>query len=263
MTANGIIYPNPGAAHRLSKASSPHVSVGALWVGKNMTDPSQPKSFPVLIRFRKAGLMRFIGHLDWQALEQTMFLKAGLKPTVSTGPSKRLKFKTSPPTPVAVASNTELTYLRLAEAVYPAEVKRRLETACMEGIDIISVSDAALLPTKNPFGVIEACGYELNPGDDVTDSVFSEIRKILLEIQSGEIPIDTDPDDVKPFWGRILDIEQAEKKTHLLVKQMEGDTFHAAKCAAYLESRLGLVHYPLFTKLDYYRLKPHKKRLFG
>ncbi|MCX6644939.1 MAG: TIGR03936 family radical SAM-associated protein [bacterium] len=228
-----------------------------------MTDPNQPISYPVIVRFKKNGLMRFIGHLDWQALEQTIFLKAGLKLVVSEGPSHRLKFKTSPPTPVGVVSNTELAYLQLAEAVYPDEVKRRLASVCPDGIDMISVSNAALLPGKNPFGVIEACRYELDPGDDISEAVLDGIYCLLDEIKSAEFPVEADPVKVKPFWGRILELERNANKINLLVNQLEGVTFHAAKCASFLETSLGLAHYPLFTKLDYYRLKPNKKRLFA
>jgi radical SAM-linked protein len=230
---------------------------------EKMTDPNQQVSYPVIVRFKKAGFMRFIGHLDWQALEQTIFLKAGLKLVVSEGPTHRLKFKTSPPTPVGVASNTELAYLNLAEAVYPDEVKRRLSSVCPEGIDMVSVSNAGLLPGKNPFGVIEACRYEVDPGSDIAESVLDAIYRTLDEIRTSEIPADADPDEMKPFWRRILELEKTENKIYLLVNQLEGFTFHAAKCASFIETRLGLPHYPLFSKLDYYRLKPNKKRLFA
>lgn len=228
-----------------------------------MTDPNQPKSYPVIVRFKKADLMRFIGHLDWQALELTIFLRAGLKLTVSEGPTHRLKFKTSPPTPVGVASNTELAYIKLAEPLYPTEVARRLAAVCPDGIFVALVMDATLLPVKNPFGVIEACRYELDPGIDTPSETIDGIYRLLVEIRSAEIPDDLDPEEVKPFWGRILDLERSENSIYLLVNQLEGVTFHAAKCAAFLESRLGLAHYPLFTKLDYYRLKPRAKRLFA
>ncbi len=230
---------------------------------QTMTDPNQPVSFPIIVRFKKAGLMRFIGHLDWQALELAMFIKAGLKIVVSAGPSRRLKIKTSPPTPVAVASNTELTCIQLAHAIYPDEAKRRLIEVCPEGIDVVSVRDAGLLPKKNPFGVIEACGYELDPGNGIEKEVLEITMITLQEIRTGEIPDDVSREEVKQFWGRIIELSQNDDAIHLIVRQQEGNTFHAARCADYLEARLNLKHYPLFTKLDYYRLKPRVKKLFA
>jgi radical SAM-linked protein len=247
-----------------------------------MRNPGTQISHPLIVRFAKTGLMRFIGHLDWQALQQSMFLLSGLKILVSEGPTHRLKMKTSPPTPVGVESMTELTYLLLTEAVYPDEAARRLSAHCPEGLHVVATGNAGHLTRKNPFGTIEAAGYKLNPGDGVSGVEFEKVMETLERIKSGPVPeeknkhrgteaqrgirrnkeISNKDDGVKQFWGRILEIEPDDESIHLLVMQKEGETFHAAKCAGYIQKSLNLVHYPLFTKLDYYRLKPSKRKLF-
>jgi radical SAM-linked protein len=227
-----------------------------------MTDPNQPISWPLLIRFRKAGLMRFIGHLDWQALQQAMFLKAGLAIKVGEGPTRKLKMKTSPPTPVSVASECELTYVVLKQQLYPEEAERRLSQYCPDGVEIIGVKDASQLATKNPFGVIEAASYGVELGDGLDESQLKGVSSMLERVKSGDPPENIEREEVKQFWGRIIELVINADSVRLMVDQCEGNTFHAAKCATFLESHLKLPHYPRFTKLDYYRLKPSKRRLF-
>ena len=126
-----------------------------------MTDPNQPLAFPILIRFAKTGLMRFVGHLDFQAMQQAMFLRAGFKIVIGEGPSHRLRLKTSPPTPVGVESRCEFTYLMLSEQVYPEEAERRLNEQCPDGIEVVNVQDAidddvAKFPAKGPMRHVSA-----------------------------------------------------------------------------------------------------------
>jgi radical SAM-linked protein len=227
-----------------------------------MTDPNQQIAYPIMVRFAKIGFARFIGHLDWQNLQQAIFLKAGLKIIQSEGPTHRLRVKTSPPTSVSVESRCELTYLLLAEPVYPDEAKRRLNAFCPEGIEIVSVKDAGNLARKNPFIAIEAANYDFKLARDENDPAFAEIISFLEKIKSENPPDNSDPDEIKSFWGRIIELKLRDESIELLVHQKEGDTFHAAKCADYMQKNLGLAHYPLFTKLDYYRLKPSKRKLF-
>jgi radical SAM-linked protein len=226
-----------------------------------MTDPNQPIAFPILIRFARTGLMRFIGHLDFQALQQAIFLRAGLKIVVGEGPTHRLRLKTSPPTPVGVESLCEFTYLLLTERIYPEEAERRLSEQCPDGIEIISVRDAGHLVRKNPLGAIEATGYSIDFGDDVGQSEIEAATQLLRQIKDGTPPENAE-EDVSKFWGRILEISPENGSPGLLALQREGETFHAARCADYLEKTLNLPHYPIFRKLDYYRLKPSRRALF-
>jgi len=227
-----------------------------------MSDGRSKILYPVLIRFAKTGFMRFVGHLDWQAMQQAIFLRAGLPLVTGEGPSHRLKIKTSPPTPVGVASLAEFTYVLLSEMVYPEEVKRRIGSQCPEGIEVMAVKDAGYLVRKNPFNTIEAASYTVELGEGVKEGQFVEVLKILERIAKEPVPLGIDEESVKQFWGRILEIEAEEERIKLLVLQKEGETFHAGRCASFLEKTLGLPHYPLFTKTDYYRLKPSKRRLF-
>ena len=229
-----------------------------------MTDPNQPVAYPILIRFAKTGLMRFVGHLDWQAMQQVMFLRAGLPMSIGEGPSHRLKIKTSPPTPVGVESRVEFTYVLLSEPVYPEEVMKRLQPYMPQGIDVIAAKDAGFLIRKNPFGTVEAAGYNADFGRDIAPGKFDEVLAMmkLMSSKYENNPEDLVAEDIKSFWGRIIEISHEAGTVNLIVRQMEGDTFHGAKCASFLQEKLDLPHYPLFTKLDYYRLKPSRRRLF-
>jgi len=222
-----------------------------------------PILFPVIIRFSKVGLMRFISHLDLQALEEVLFLKAGLAIAVSEGPTHRIKIKTSPPTPVGVASQTELTYLNLREFIAPEELSRRIKAQCPEGIEVVYVRDAAFLARKNPFGSIEAAFYKIEIPGEISDSNIENIRTTLDAPNSEGLSSEPDEDELSQFKGKIIETNVRDNSIELLVNQREGDTFHAAKCAEFLMTRLDLPHFPIFTKLDYYRLTPSRRKLFA
>jgi radical SAM-linked protein len=227
-----------------------------------MTDPNQPIRYPLLVRFAKAGFMRFVGHLDWLAIQQAMFLRAGFPMGIGEGPTHRLKIKTTPPTPVGVESRAEFTYVLLSEPLSPDEAVRRLIPHCPDGIQVLATKDAGLLIRKNPFGTIEAASYSVDLGNGTTENHILETLNLFENIKSLPMPSDIEPDEIKQFWGRIIEFDRENGAINLFVHQREGDTFHGARCAAFLEKRLGLPHYPLFSKLDYYRLKPSKRRLF-
>jgi len=207
--------------------------------------------------------MRFVGHLDFQAMQQAMFLRAGFKIVIGEGPSHRLRLKTSPPTPVGVESRCEFTYLMLSEQVYPEEAERRLNEQCPDGIEVVNVQDAGHLAKKNPFGTIEATSYTVRFGEEAGHSEIDKAVDALREIRDQPAPDEIDRDVVRKFWGRILDVDLSNGRPELLALQKEGETFHAARCADYLEETLDLPHYPIFRKLDYYRLTPSKRRLFA
>jgi len=228
-----------------------------------MTDPNQSISFPLLVRFSKSGLMRFIGHLDWQALQQSIFITAGLKIAIGSGPTRKLKIKTSPPTPVGVESLTELTYLSLAEALYPEEAQRRLDNVCPEGITVNFCRDAGQMVRKNPFGKIEAASYAVNLGSTITESQLDAVISVLESAKDSNLPENIDPEDVKKFWRRVHDVSVDKNTINLFVKQLDGDTFHAAQCAGFLQAQLDLSDYPIFTKQNYFRVTPSKRKLFS
>ncbi len=227
-----------------------------------MNDPNQSLTFPLLIRFRKVGLMRFVGHLDWQALQMAIFRKAGIDVATGHGPTKKIKIKTSPPTPVGVESNVEFTYLQLSEQLYPKEAARRILDVCQDGIELVSTMDAGLLPGKNPFGKIAACSYTVS-FDGAERAIIDKVEATLETIRQGDPPSDVPFESIKKFWGRIYEIEREGPSFKLFVKQEEGDTFHGAQCAEYLVNEAGLSGWPIFRKVDYFRLKPSKKKLFG
>lgn len=227
-----------------------------------MNNQPQDVLFPILIRFSKTGLMRFIGHLDWLALQEVIFLRAGLSISQSLGPTKRLKIKCSPPTPVGVASKCEYTYLQLTGRIYPDELARRLNAQCPDGIDVLYCLDAGQLKVKNPFAALEAVEYSLETGVDTPENEIGRIFDLLAEIKNSPPPEDIEPESVKQFWGRIIELNRAESPIKILAHQSEGKAFHAAKCAGFLQERLELRNYPIFTREEYFRLTPQSRKLF-
>ena len=183
-----------------------------------MTDPNQPVLYPILIRFAKTGLIRFVGHLDWQGMQHAIFLRAALAMGVGKGPSHRLKIKTSPPTPVGVGSMVELSYLLLTEPIYPDEAARRISNHCPDGISVVAAKDAGI-GSKNPFGRIEATNYKIELGKGVSEETIGRVVEMLQSMKDNPTPEDADKDEIKPFWNRIIEISTDNGQITLMADQ--------------------------------------------
>ena len=104
--------------------------------------PGQPEFyFRYLVRYRRAGEMRFIGLLENNRLFTRAVRRADLPMRYSQGfhPMPRIIFGIAPP--VGVESEAEYLELELIEPLNPKEIKQKLNQTLPEGLEVLEVRE--------------------------------------------------------------------------------------------------------------------------
>ncbi len=112
----------------------------------------------VRIKFAKYGALRFIGHLDVMRFFQKAIRRAGIDVVYSGGYSPHQIMSFAAPLGVGMCSLGEYMDVEIASHQGSAEMQKRLQDACPEGIDILSVK---ALPEKagNAMASVAAASY--------------------------------------------------------------------------------------------------------
>ena len=90
------------------------------------------------IKFRKYGVMRFIGHLDVMRFFQKSMRRAGIPIAFTGGYSPHMIMSFAQPLGVGVTSNGEYLDIELKEEIDPQEAVRRLNEVMVEGIEVVN-----------------------------------------------------------------------------------------------------------------------------
>lgn len=88
------------------------------------------------IKFRKYGVMRFIGHLDVMRFFQKAMRRAEIPIAFTGGYSPHMIMSFAQPLGVGVTSDGEYLDIELKEDIDSAEAVRRLNTVMVEGIEV-------------------------------------------------------------------------------------------------------------------------------
>ncbi|HTL53656.1 MAG TPA: TIGR03936 family radical SAM-associated protein [Planctomycetota bacterium] len=101
------------------------------------TLPARPLVQKLLLRFQKAGLLRFLSHHDLMSVFARALRRAGLpiRQTAGFNPQMRLSFPA--PLEVGVAALADPVELELTEWLTPAETVARLNATLSEGLRIL------------------------------------------------------------------------------------------------------------------------------
>lgn len=90
------------------------------------------------IKFRKYGVMRFIGHLDVMRFFQKSMRRAGIPIAFTGGYSPHMIMSFAQPLGVGVTSDGEYLDIELNEEIDPPEAVRRLNEVMVEGIEVVN-----------------------------------------------------------------------------------------------------------------------------
>ena len=104
----------------------------------------------VRLRFRKAGDLRLVSHLDLMRSFERMLRRAQLpfRRTEGFHPSPRLVLSQS--LPLGAIGNAEVAELELTQEIEPAEVLDRLRTQAPPGIEFLSAARIPIKTTGRP-----------------------------------------------------------------------------------------------------------------
>lgn len=171
------------------------------------TEAAGDESFPVRLKMRKEGRMRFLGHLDYMRAFQRSLLRAELPVRYSGGFHPKPKVSFSEALPTGLESDAELIDVELARPVAAASVIEALNQELPAGLQIL---DGALIPraTPSPSASIKASHYRLSLPTGVEiqpaiDNLLAAENVIVLRPKGGrEVEVDIRP------WIEALDLQE-------------------------------------------------------
>ena len=170
----------------------------------------------VRIRFRKEGVMKYIGHLDVMRYFQKLLRRSDIPIAYSQGLSPHQIMSFAMPLSTGLESDGEYVDIEITEPVASGEAIKRMNAHNVEGIEILSFKE---LPegAKNAMASISAADYTVSfrEGYAPAFSCIDTLRKmyakesinVLKQTKKSESEV-----DIKPG---IYAIDGDEEKIHL------------------------------------------------
>lgn len=195
----------------------------------------------VRIRFRKAGRLQYISHLDLQRTMGRVIARAGLPVWYTKGFNPHPKLVFGLPLPVGVESECELLDLRLDRDISNTAVRDMLNAKLTDELCVLEVTEPV-----NKFSDIAAADYTLRVvSAGVTDTTPTAVTALLTEgeltvikkSKSGERPV-----DIIPMIGNV-DCRLEDGVLVLRVRLASGqeDNLNPTVLVGVLRERLGLL----------------------
>jgi len=150
--------------------SEPEASAKHRVAAPTPRSPASPAVQHLVVRYAKRGKMRFASHRDVARAFERGVRRAALPIAYSAGFTPHPKISYAGGVPTGVASEAEYLSLALTSRQAATEVRRRLNAALPDGIDVIDVMDDAggdgTLPSgTGSFGSLEASEWRVElPG---------------------------------------------------------------------------------------------------
>lgn len=91
------------------------------------------------IKFRKYGVLRFIGHLDVMRFFQKLMRRADIPIAFTGGYSPHMIMSFASPLGIGLTSDGEYLDVELTAPVDSREAVKRMNAECVEGIEVISI----------------------------------------------------------------------------------------------------------------------------
>lgn len=137
---DGVRIVNGYASPQMRSASPPDLRCRS--VSRNQPEQQAPPVQRLRVRYTKRGRMRFTSHRDVSRAVERAVVRAGVPMAYSSGfhPHPRISYAGASPT--GAASEAEYLELGLADRRDPDEVRRDLDTALPDGIDVVSVVES-------------------------------------------------------------------------------------------------------------------------
>lgn len=131
------------------------------------------------IKFRKYGVMKFIGHLDVMRYFQKAMRRAEIPIAFSEGFSPHMIMSFAQPLGVGVTSDGEYLDIELKESISSEKAVKQLNEVMVDGIDVISFREIPDDKKCSGMTIVAAAGYQ------VTLSVSSAAREEKKALPEG------------------------------------------------------------------------------
>ena len=111
------------------------------------------------IKFRKYGIMRFIGHLDVMRYFQKAMRRADIPIAFTGGYSPHMIMSFAQPLGIGITSDGEYLDIELTAPVDSREAVKRMNEECVEGIEIISIRQISDEKKMTGMTILAAADY--------------------------------------------------------------------------------------------------------
>jgi len=150
--------------------------------------PAPPQRVYAIVRWRKTGHLRFLGHLDVARTIERAVRRAGLPVVYSRGFSPTAQMSFSSALPVGVAGENEICAVELERRLPDDEVRRRLEAQLPDDLGIVDVQ-VVTRPGRKPYPAPTVAEYrvQLWPEPGVTPELLRGAAGRLLAAQ--QLPV--------------------------------------------------------------------------
>ena len=118
------------------------------------------------IKFRKYGVLRFIGHLDVMRYFQKVMRRADIPIAFTGGYSPHMIMSFASPLGIGLESDGEYLDIELTGPVESREAVRRMNEAGVDGIEVVSLRQIAEEKKMTGMTILAAADYLTTPSAD-------------------------------------------------------------------------------------------------
>lgn len=115
----------------------------------------------IRIKFRKQGIMKFIGHLDIMRYFQKAMRRAEIDICYSEGFSPHMIMSFAAPLGVGLTSDGEYLDIEIGQELSSQDAVRRLNAVMAEGIEVLSFRKIPEGKASNAMSLVAAADYEI------------------------------------------------------------------------------------------------------
>lgn len=120
----------------------------------------------IRIKFRKYGIMKFIGHLDIMRYFQKAMRRADIDICYSSGFSPHMIMSFASPLGVGLTSDGEYLDIEIGNEQSSASAVKRLNAVMAEGIEVLSFRRIPEEKASNAMSLVAAADYEVRFRDE-------------------------------------------------------------------------------------------------
>ena len=139
------------------------------------------------IKFRKYGALRFIGHLDVMRFFQKVMRRAEIPIAFTEGYSPHMIMSFASPLGIGLTSDGEYFDIELREPVSSEEAVRRMNEACVEGIEVVSFRRIPEEKKMTGMTILAGADYLVRPKSCVLSEETQERFRAFMA--RPEIPV--------------------------------------------------------------------------
>ena len=115
----------------------------------------------IRIKFRKYGIMKFIGHLDLMRYFQKAMRRADIDICYSSGFSPHMIMSFASPLGVGLTSDGEYLDIEIGNELSSASAVQRLNSVMAEGVEVLSFRRIPEEKASNAMALVAAADYEI------------------------------------------------------------------------------------------------------